>query len=142
MRVIILTGLPGAGKSTVCKNWYPNYVRINQDNLGSRDACIKEMIQCLEQNQNVIVDRVNHTTKQRKFWIDLALQHGAESVTSVVLQVPEEECVARIHNRKDHETIKEDMPLEQKKSIVYKFNKDFEMPSLSEGFSTIIIHRN
>lgn len=142
MRVIILTGLPGSGKSTVCKNWFPHYTRINQDTLGNRQACIDLMTKELDAGKNVIVDRVNHTPQQRKFWIDLALQHGADSVTALVLQAAPDECVARIHARKDHETITEDMPLDKKREIVYKFGKDWVLPGLDEGFNTIIIHRN
>lgn len=142
MKVVILTGLPGSGKSTVCNGWFPTYVRINQDTLGNRQACIDEMRKQLEAGQSIVVDRVNHTAQQRSFWIDIAKGYPVETITSVVLAVPEEECIARIHVRKDHETISEDMPLEKKRAIVYKFHKDFEMPSLSEGFNTVIIHRN
>jgi bifunctional polynucleotide phosphatase/kinase len=142
MNVVILTGLPGAGKSTVCKDWFPNYVRINQDTLGNRQACIDEMRKQLDQGHDVVIDRVNHTKQQRSFWIDVAKGYPVKTITSVVLAVPEEECIARIHARRDHETISEDMPLEKKKSIVYKFHHEFEMPTLSEGFNTVIIHRN
>lgn len=142
MRVIILTGLPGCGKSTVATQWFPNYTRINQDELGDRQACIESMRNALERNFDVIVDRTNVTRDQRKHWIDLALGYGAESLTSIFLDVPEEECIARIDLRKDHPTIKEDMPLEKKKSIVYSFNRTLQIPSLTEGFKTIIIHSN
>jgi predicted kinase len=142
MKAIILVGLPGSGKSSVCHNWFPGYVRINQDTLGNRQACIDEMVRLLSEKKDVIIDRVNSTKQQRKFWVDIALQMGVESLTAVVLDVPTEECIARIHNRKNHPTIAEMMPLEKKRQIVYNFDKSFELPSISEGFSTVIIHKN
>jgi bifunctional polynucleotide phosphatase/kinase len=142
MNVVILTGLPGSGKSTVCKDWFPTYTRINQDALGNRQACIDEMRKQLDAGNSVVIDRVNVTKQQREIWIDVAKGYPVKSITSVVLAVPEEECIARIHVRKDHETITEDMPLEKKKSIVYNFHQMYEMPTLSEGFNTVIIHRN
>lgn len=142
MRCVILTGLPGAGKSTVCKSWFPTYLRINQDQLGNRAACIAVAREAFEANKNVIIDRVNHSKQQRAIWLDLALGYGAESITSVFLDVPADECVARIDARKSHETITEDLSIERKRLIVYNFHKELEIPALSEGFSTIIIHRN
>lgn len=142
MNVIILVGLPGSGKSTVAAKYFPNYTRISQDVLGTRGKCLEFMANQLAQNDDVIVDRANINKEQRKFWINLALGFGAKNVTCIYLDVPEEECIARIHVRKGHETIAEEMPLEKKRSIVYNFNKSFELPTLSEGFSTVVITRN
>jgi aprataxin len=134
-------GVPGAGKSSLCKD-FPDYVRINQDTLGSRGACLEAMKQALRQGKNVIVDRTNINKKQRQPFIELALQFGAEAVNCIYLDVPEEEAVARIHLRKNHETIKEEMSLEKKKAIVYEFSKTLEAPDLSEGFTSILITRS
>jgi predicted kinase len=142
MKVIIMCGLPGSGKSTLSKNWFPNYFRISQDELGSRNKCIDVMRYALDSKTDVLVDRVNNTKSQRKFWLDLALQAGATAITCVYIQVPEEECIARIHERKGHETISSEMSLDKKREIVYNFNKNFEMPTLDEGFSSILITRN
>lgn len=142
MKMIILMGIPGSGKSTIAEKFFPKYVRISQDELGSRDACIKKVKQTLESGLNVIVDRCNVSRSQRKFWVDLGLQYDVEAITCIYLQVDEEECVARIYDRKNHPTIKNDMPLEKKREIVYKFAKDFQMPDLLEGFTNIVITRN
>jgi predicted kinase len=142
LKVIVMTGLPGSGKSTYFqKEMYPEFERISQDVLGSRDKCISEASLLLDSGHNVVIDRVNHTKKQRSFWIDLAQKHGA-SLMSLFLVVAPEECIARIHSRKNHETIKEDMSLEKKRLIVYNFHKELEPPSLDEGFVTIIQTRN
>lgn len=140
-KVVILCGLPGSGKSTWAKKNYPFWEYINQDELGSRDACLSKMRQALQAGLFVVVDRTNINKKQRSYFIDLALGFGADSVDCVVLQVNEEECVGRIATRKNHATIKETMSLDKMKEIVYKFNRDFEMPSLDEGFNSILITR-
>ena len=141
-KMLILVGLPGSGKSTTAKHWYPDFVRVNQDMLGSREACIKEVKECLEQGFDVIIDRCNLTKKQRSHWVNLGLQYGVEYINCIVLDVNAEECVARIHARKDHETITPDMLFEKKHLIVYNFLKDYEQPELAEGFNSILITRN
>lgn len=142
MRVIILIGLPGSGKSTIAQNWFPNYVRINQDELGSRDECAKKMGRALEHKKDVIIDRVNNTIQQRSYWLNLAKNYGAESIIGIYLDVSAEECISRIYLRKNHPTIPFEMNLDKKRQIVYSFEKQTEFPSLQEGFSSIVITRN
>lgn len=142
MKVVILIGFPGSGKSTICENQFSKYYRINQDLLGSREACLNEMRLALSQGKDVIIDRTNITRQQRAYFIDVALQYGVEAVIGIQLVVSEEECVARILERTNHPTITREMPLEKKRAIVYNFSRSFEPPTLDEGFSGIVITRN
>lgn len=146
-RVFILVGIPGSGKSTYVeklKNHYHDHTWtvINQDKLGTRNACINAMHGALERGDCVIVDRCNTTKAQRKFWIDIANYHTAENITAIKLDIDPEEAIARIHFRKGHETIKEDLDLEAKRNIIYKFWHNSEPLSLDEGLSNIIITRS
>src|SRR5690606_41868988 len=64
---LILTGLPGSGKSYLStqletKGW----VRVNQDDLGSVQECKKLFEKSLLKQKNVIVDRCNVHSKDRK----------------------------------------------------------------------------
>lgn len=46
-RVVILIGLPGSGKSTVSNlicSGNKNWIRVSQDELGSRQECVKVII--------------------------------------------------------------------------------------------------
>lgn len=137
-----MVGLPGSGKTTFVKESFPDYVRISQDDLGSKERCTEELLKAIQQGKNVVIDRTNINRKQRSHWINLGLNMGVSIINCIYLDVHEEECVSRIHFRKNHPTITQDMSLEKKKQIVYSFNKDFEMPSLDEGFNSIYITRN
>jgi predicted kinase len=146
-KVIILVGIPGSGKSTFAKKFqelHPqdNYEVINQDLLGSRTKCLDKMHDLLEQGRNVIIDRCNVTEEQRSHWVQAALYHGVQLITAIVLEVDTEEAVARIHLRKEHPTITQELDLDKKRSIVGQFYGSFTMPKLSEGFSSVVWTRN
>lgn len=146
-KVIVLVGIPGSGKSTWVKKWqemHPSddYQVVNQDIIGSRTKCIDKMHELLENNKNVIVDRCNVTEEQRSHWVQVALYHGVEVLTCIVLEVDEEEAIARVELRRDHPTISSDLSVEKKREIVYKFFNSAQTPKLSEGFSSIVITRN
>ena len=144
MKVLILCGVPGSGKTTFAKEKYSNYYRISQDDLGSKEKCKEEFLKAIHGYKNVLVDRCNHNSDQRRYWINIALQSGVESIDAIYLVVPEEEAIARIIARKEHLTINEKLSLEKKKSIVYFFNKELteDPPKLEEGFKTVTWIRN
>lgn len=142
MKLLLLCGTPGSGKSTIAKELYPNYVRLNQDELGDRQTCINECIKAFTQGKDVIIDRCNINRSQRDHWISLGLNYGVESITCLVLQEDPEECIARIHLRKGHPTIKDDISIDKRREIVYNFYNNFEMPSLKEGINKIIVSKS
>jgi predicted kinase len=142
--MIILCGIPGSGKSTFAKGAYPHYVYINQDTEGSRKKCEQLTIAALEAGKNVIIDRCNVTTAQRKVWIDLALQHGYKSIKAIWLDVPAEECIARIVARKEHPNLGSKQGVDKIRQVVYNFgsDEDNEYPVLREGLNEVIYKRN
>jgi len=116
MKMIIMTGIPGSGKSRYCKEKYPEYNRVSQDELGSRKKCINKTIELLEAKHDVIIDRCNTTFDQRKHWVDLAKEYGVDELISITLEVDENVAIRR---------------------IVFSFNKDKTYPNLDEGFNKI-----
>ncbi len=142
MKVVILIGLPGSGKSTFAKKFFPGYAYINQDTLGDRAACLKAMTDALEKKQDIVVDRCNVNKSQRKYWIDLALGYSVDDLIAVSLDVHEEECIARVNSRREHPNMNFEMPLSKVREIVYNFNKSFEQPTHDEGFNVLMSVRN
>lgn len=130
MQMIVLVGLSGSGKSTYANYNFPATAIVNQDILGSRDRCAKLARTRLFLGQDVIIDRTNLTTGQRKFWIDLARQYGA-AVSAWVFKTPIEKCVERVQTRANH---KMDDP-----KVVYMQSHRFSEPTLQEGFDSISI---
>jgi bifunctional polynucleotide phosphatase/kinase len=142
MEVIILVGPPGSGKSTLAKEYAERgYKIINQDTLGSRDACLQEMERSLIRRHNIVIDRTNITKKQRSYFIGKALDYYVHNIHCISLEGPTELMVRRVINRKDHPTVTEDMTNDKKREIVEKFAKDYEKPELSEGFVTVLFKR-
>lgn len=150
-KVTILVGNVASGKSTfawdkVFLHCGDNPIKlgpppdiINQDELGSRDKCLKEVEMYLnsDEKMDLIIDRTNISKSQRKYFIDLAKKYNAE-VHIIEFIADPEKCFERARNRKDHPTIKNDMSDEKLRSIIERFNKDYEVPEKSEGFNSHI----
>lgn len=138
MKVVILVGSPGSGKSTLCRTEFADYIRISQDDLGSKEACLKLFNESLSANKNCIIDRCNVTVGQRREWINIAQLFGA-TVQAVYLQAEPTLCVKRLSTRHNHPTIStQTMSIDKMRVIVRKFNNDTEIPTLDEHFSSVL----
>lgn len=110
MKLLMLKGLPGSGKSTHAKELARNgYVRVNKDDLRAmlndgkwskqnekfvllvRDAII---VHALEQGKSVVVDDTNFAPKHRETFSALAKSYGATFETKF-FDVDVEECIKR-----------------------------------------------
>ena len=61
--IVLLIGSPASGKSTFSKNYFCNYVRINQDTLGTIRKCEKMASKMLESGKSVVIDNTNGSVK-------------------------------------------------------------------------------
>lgn len=141
MKIIILVGLPGSGKSSFAEK-FRHYEIVNQDKLGSRQKCLEVFRKAMKEQKNVIIDRCNINRLQRLIWIKEAQRFGVKEINCIYFHVNPEECIDRISNRKGHATIKETSSFEKNSEIVYNFSKTFEIPMIEEGFQKILMINN
>lgn len=70
----MLIGPPACGKSTIARRLETsgNCIRVNQDTLKTRPACIKAARSYLSSGKSIIVDNTNSNRTQRADWISLS----------------------------------------------------------------------
>lgn len=139
MRIILLCGLPGAGKTTWAKQQAKDFYIINQDELGSRDHCAQKALDIIKIGRDIIIDRTNIDKRQRSNWIKLAKHHGISEIECVEFKSDPEKCIKRIKNRQNHPTIPPNTSVDKIAQIVRKFNKAYERPTHDEGFFKITV---
>lgn len=134
--MVILCGFPGSGKSYYSKKYIEpyGYVRINRDTLKTIPKCIRKCRDELDKNNSVIIDNTNPSIKSRKDFIDLAKEYNIPCrmirfTTSMDLSM---------HNSGFRNVIlngaRSHIPI-----MVYRiWNKQFEVPSKTEGFTHIM----
>ncbi|CAK9021617.1 Transcription factor bHLH140 (Basic helix-loop-helix protein 140) (AtbHLH140) (bHLH 140) (Transcription factor EN 122) (bHLH transcription factor bHLH140) [Durusdinium trenchii] len=142
IRLLLLCGLPGSGKSTLAARFAasPDWTVVNQDTLGSRQACMKAVRVALARKRKVLVDRCNVTRAQRALWTRLAKTEFHLSPSELAcawLDVPQEECARRVLQRFGHRTLP---PQEASSKVIGGFARHFEEPQLTasaEGFGRV-----
>eukprot|EP00411_Alexandrium_monilatum_P091689 CAMPEP_0175761808 /NCGR_PEP_ID=MMETSP0097-20121207/66861_1 /TAXON_ID=311494 /ORGANISM="Alexandrium monilatum, Strain CCMP3105" /LENGTH=220 /DNA_ID=CAMNT_0017071415 /DNA_START=15 /DNA_END=673 /DNA_ORIENTATION=+ len=140
LRMLVLCGLPGSGKSTLAARLRAElgWEVVNQDALGSRQACMKAARDHLRSpGGRVVIDRCNADVSQRAVWVQLALQEfglGALEIGCVWLDVPAEECDRRVLGRFGHRTLP---PQASSLRVIRGFAASWEPPTAEEGFARL-----
>ena len=130
--VLMLMGLPGSGKSTIADKlqelepW--KYVRVNQDTLGDRHACLKLAEQVLSERKCPVIDRCHASFKNRKPFHQLAKSLDV-SVDILIVDAPFSICLERCQLRQDHPTVS----LAEASRILGCVRKEWKLPGKNEN---------
>lgn len=104
MKLVMLVGPAGSGKSTYCRDLSATgYNRISQDDQG-KAGHMEYFNICIENGAPVVIDRMNFDKKQRNRYIEPARAAGY-TIEIVVFHVPRQVCFERMMARENHPTI-------------------------------------
>lgn len=139
-KMAVLVGLPGSGKSTLAKKLEENgYIRINQDDMGSRNACKKAAIEALKLHKNIVIDRCNFDKNQRRSWFGIAREFCVTDVKAYVLDVGADVCIQRASTRVDHPTIS---GADEAIKVINGIKDKFSIPDMDEGFVSVKVYKD
>jgi predicted kinase len=138
--MLILTGIPGSGKSTFAEalvRGKPDvYVRVNQDALGSRPLCEELTKRVLQHGMCPIIDRCNFDRSQRAKFLNIAKTFNIPA-DCVVFQIPMELCIRRCCERRRHETVNAENAAQIVRTMARQFSPPLSNRNNLETFRTI-----
>ncbi len=122
----MLIGIPGCGKTTFCKKFFPDLIRISRDDIGNTKKERQLIEKQLQDNHDFIIDDINHTRNICLTIIEKAKIYNAQ-ITGIFFDFSLERCL--------QQNLKREKPLSD--AALGRRNKELEPPSLNEGFDFI-----
>ncbi|KAG0144502.1 hypothetical protein CROQUDRAFT_659941 [Cronartium quercuum f. sp. fusiforme G11] len=137
IEIVIFVGPPGIGKTTLYNQHFATrgYHHVNQDKLKTFEKCLESVRQTIGSGKPCVVDNTNPSQRTRSAYVKLARELQCE-VRCLVFCSPIE--LARHNNvyRAIYRTEVESRQLLP--GLAFEaFKKNFEEPSLDEGFDEI-----
>ncbi|RHZ62646.1 putative DNA 3'-phosphatase Tpp1 [Aspergillus thermomutatus] len=137
--LVLFCGSPGAGKSTFYWNYLEplGYERVNQDNLKTRQKCIKVAKEFLAAGSSVVVDNTNADPNTRAEWVRVAQELNVP-IRCVHFTSPPELCKHNNAVRAANRTLNPESRTSLPGIAFGDFLKRFREPTMEEGFSDIV----
>lgn len=131
--VVVLVGCAASGKSTIAKGIFKDYVRINNDDLGSKAKCMKLAREALLVKKcSIVVDNTNPDVAAREVWIALARECNIKSIRCVCMDTSRE-IAHHMNVFRERVTGVKRIP-----EIAYNiYFKKYVEPRLDEGFTEV-----
>jgi len=130
--VVILTGYPGSGKSSLSKDCESlGYTRICQDELKTKKKCETEAEKVLKSDGKVIIDRTHSKKADRQTFLDIA-KKNSKSVEIIWIDYTLQHAM---HNDA-FRAFTEDKD-RMGKVTFFTFRKYFEEPEIADGYFKI-----
>ena len=136
--LVILVGMPGAGKTHYCQAALGDYTRISQE-AGPRyfPRLLRAYERLLARGvERIVIDRTNPAGEIRRMFADLARAAGYR-VKIVYFDVPRNVCERRIGYRQNHPTLKAD----KMHQAIGRYEKYLDVPTEDECDELIIIRQ-
>ncbi len=132
--LVVFVGSPASGKSRTATKVFETqgYVRVNNDEMKTKQKCMKVATAALQQGKSVVVDNTNPDPGVRAEWISLAKSNGVKTIRCLYFSTPRDIC--------DHLNLYREM-VEGRPRVpgvaLNTFNSRFVMPTEKEGFASV-----
>lgn len=145
--VIMITGAPASGKSSVTKDWVKKgFISLNRDTEGGTvPDLLPKMKQLLADGQNVVLDNLFPTPQSRYHFIWAAKAIGAEvhcKIMGTSIEDASFNAVQRMIDLLGYFPTQEEIKKSKHPNIfpiavLFKYKKEYQKPTVAEGFDTV-----
>jgi HAD superfamily hydrolase (TIGR01662 family) len=146
-KVELVLGPPASGKTFFTNNQFKDYTRLNRDEMGGTIAgLVPKLDLLLSENKNVVLDNLFPTAADRKPFIEVAKKHGAK-ISCTLIDLAIEDCTTNACARmmRNHNNILSPEEIKKSKNpndipavVLFKYKKEFQKPTTTEGFDNIV----